>query len=229
MKVKFKKLHPDAILPTKGSKYAAAVDLYSIETVDLRKDEFRKVRTGLAVEVPEGHFGLIAPRSGKSTKEGLILRSSNYLDEDFRGEIMICCFPLGVNRLHIEKGERIAQMAIIPILHATYFDDERVKLIIQTIRDAYIEDEVLLNFKTLKLRVLEHKSLSNDIKKDKISKIIDAISDADRNDYEHIQKKAMVFCKQQELKKAIVKVNNIIENDDGENFYECEDIQWDLQ
>lgn len=113
---------------------------------------------------------------------------------------------------------------IIPILHATYFDDERVKLIIQTIRDAYIEDEVLLNFKTLKLRVLEHKSLSNDIKKDKISKIIDAISDADRNDYEHIQKKAMVFCKQQELKKAIVKVNNIIENDDGEKFYECEDI-----
>lgn len=115
MQLKFKKLHPDAILPTKGTPDSAAVDLYSIETLDLSRDKFRKVRTGLAVEIPSGHFGYIAPRSGKATKEGLFLRSSNIIDEDFRKEIMICCFALGVDNLHIEKGERIAQMVTIPI------------------------------------------------------------------------------------------------------------------
>ena len=115
MLLKFKKLHPDAILPTKGTEHSAAVDLFSIETVDIPGNTFYKVNTGLSVEIPIGYFGLVAPRSGKATKEGLILRSSNYVDADYRGPIMICCFALGVEKLHIEKGERIAQMAIIPI------------------------------------------------------------------------------------------------------------------
>ena len=120
MQLKFKKLHPDAILPTKGTHEAAAVDIYSIEDVFLAATTFKKVRTGLAVEIPSGYFGFIAPRSGKATKEGLILRSSNVVDADFRGEIMICCYALPDGgsfgeSINIKKGERIAQMIIIPV------------------------------------------------------------------------------------------------------------------
>lgn len=116
MQLKFKKLHPDAILPTRATPGSAAVDLYSVEDVVLARDAFYMVNTGWSVEIPPGHFGLIAPRSGKATKEGLILRSSNYLDSDYRGPIMICCYALGVDKLEIKRGERIAQMAIIPVL-----------------------------------------------------------------------------------------------------------------
>jgi dUTP pyrophosphatase len=134
MQLKFKKLHPDAIIPTKGTKDSAAVDMYAIEDKVIPLHCFRQVRTGLAVEIPEGYFGFIAPRSGKATKEGLILRSSNVVDGDFRGEILICCYNLAdeyigsehwtarrtnaETLLQIKKGERIAQMVIIPILNA---------------------------------------------------------------------------------------------------------------
>ena len=74
----FKSLHPDSLLPTRGSLYAAGLDLYSIEDVLLAPNERCLVRTGLAVAIPDGYYGRIAPRSGLATKTGIdVLAAGN--------------------------------------------------------------------------------------------------------------------------------------------------------
>lgn len=115
--------------------------------------------------------------------------------------------------------------SIIPIIHPSYFDDEDFKLIIQTIKKAYQDDEVLLTFPTLKIRLSNHGSLKkNAIKKEKMIALINNIEGTDTNDFKYIQETAMTFCKQQELKKAVVKVSAIIDTDDVTKFYECQEI-----
>lgn len=115
--------------------------------------------------------------------------------------------------------------SIIPILHPSYFDDEDFKLIIQTIKKAFQDNEVLLTFPTLKIRLSTHSSIKkNSIKKEKMDALIDSIEEVSGNDYHFIQETSITFCKQQELKKAIVKVSKIIDTDDTSKFYECEDI-----
>lgn len=78
-KVKFKKLNNKAIAPTKGSEYAAGWDLYAnIPDMVLRiaPGETVKIKTGLAMEIPENYVGLIFPRSGMATNKGLRLANS---------------------------------------------------------------------------------------------------------------------------------------------------------
>src|ERR1051326_7821297 len=69
--LKFLKLDPRAILPVRGSPFAAGLDLHALETVDLQPGERLAVKTGLAVQIPEGFYGRIAPRSGLAVKSGL--------------------------------------------------------------------------------------------------------------------------------------------------------------
>ena len=113
--LKVKKLNPNATLPTKATTHAAAFDLYSAEDAFLSQDEFRLVDTGIAMEIPSGYFGYIRPRSGKATKEGLVLRSSNVIDADYRASVKIGCYALGVKNLSIKAGERIAQILLLPV------------------------------------------------------------------------------------------------------------------
>lgn len=115
MILKVKKLLPEAIIPTRGTGYAAAFDLYSVEDLEIQNNTFKFINTGIAIEIPEGYCGYIRPRSGKATKEGLALRSSNLIDSDYRGKILIGAFALGVEKLIIKKGERVAQLLILPV------------------------------------------------------------------------------------------------------------------
>ena len=67
MKVNFKKLNENAIMPTYGSEFAAGADLYACtngETVSFEPGETKLIKTGLAMEIPEGYAGLIYARSG---------------------------------------------------------------------------------------------------------------------------------------------------------------------
>jgi dUTPase len=67
----FQRLDPEAVLPTRGSAAAAGLDLYSIEPMRLEPGDRVLARTGLAVAIPEGFYGRVAPRSGLATKNGL--------------------------------------------------------------------------------------------------------------------------------------------------------------
>jgi len=107
----FLKLHPAARLPTRGSRGAAGLDLYSIEEVTLGAGERAAVRTGLSVAIPEGFYGRVAPRSGLAVRSGLDVLAG-VVDSDYRGEILCALINHGREPLTLEAGARIAQLVI---------------------------------------------------------------------------------------------------------------------
>ena len=116
MKIKLKRLHKDAIIPTYGTKYAAAVDLYAVEDYSVKVGKVIWLRTGIAIEIPEGYYVEIYNRSGLAAKREIIIVSSRVIDSDYRGEVMvpvkcIADIPKGWFA-SIEKGDRIAQMIL---------------------------------------------------------------------------------------------------------------------
>ena len=102
----FKKLDPRAMLPTRGSSAAAGLDLYSIESVTLEPGQRVIARTGLAVAVPEGHYGRVAPRSGLATKQGLDVLAG-VIDADYRGEIGCLLLNTGADAIELPEHSKI--------------------------------------------------------------------------------------------------------------------------
>jgi len=127
MKVAVKRLHKDAVLPSLGSAYAAGADLYSVEEVTLSAGETKLVHTGLAMEIPVGYGGFIFARSGLATKRGLAPANKvGVIDADYRGEIMVALHNHGTLPQTLEKGERVAQLVLMPYLAAEYFETDEL-------------------------------------------------------------------------------------------------------
>ena len=119
--VKIKLLTETAQLPTKGSVNAAGYDLYADfmpengEFLTIGPHETVKIPTGIAIEVPNGWFGGVFPRSGISAKRGL--RPANcvgVIDADYRGEIFVALHNDTDKNQYVTPGERIAQLIMIP-------------------------------------------------------------------------------------------------------------------
>ena len=113
--LKFKKLDPKAILPARGSASAAGLDLYSIEVVSLTPHERKLVRTGLAVAIPEGHYGRVAPRSGLATKNGIDVLAG-VIDADYRGEIQCLLHNTGDETVELPAQTKVCQLIIEKII-----------------------------------------------------------------------------------------------------------------
>lgn len=127
MKVAVKKLQKDAVLPSLGSAYAAGADLYSVEELTILPGETKLVHTGLAMEIPVGYGGFIFARSGLATKRGLAPANKvGVIDADYRGEIMVALYNHSATEQTVEKGERVAQLVIMPFLAAEYFEVEEL-------------------------------------------------------------------------------------------------------
>ncbi len=124
MELKVKKLDPEAKLPEYKTEGAAGLDLYSTEEVELNPGEIKAIRTGVAVEIPKGYFGLIKDRSGLALKGIHVL--AGVIDEDYRGEIKVVLINLGKEKIKIEKHMRIAQMIIIPYLRVRVVETEEL-------------------------------------------------------------------------------------------------------
>lgn len=116
--LRFKQLDPRALLPTRGSSSAAGLDLYSIEEVTLTPMERRLVRTGLAVAIPEGFYGRVAPRSGLATKNGIDVMAG-VIDADYRGEIRCALINLGEEEVTLPEKSKICQLIIEKIITPT--------------------------------------------------------------------------------------------------------------
>ncbi len=111
MNIKAKKLHPDAILPKYALPGDAGMDLFSVETYELEPGQAVSVRTGIALELPDGYGGLIWDKSGLSHKHQLkTLGGVN--DSGYRGEIFVGIINLSRKKYIIEKGDKVAQMVI---------------------------------------------------------------------------------------------------------------------
>lgn len=113
--LRFKKLDAKAVLPTRGSPAAAGLDLYSIEAVSLHPNQRALVRTGLAVAIPEGCYGRIAPRSGLATKNGLDVLAG-VIDADYRGEIQCLLYNTSDEIVELPPQTRICQLIIEKIV-----------------------------------------------------------------------------------------------------------------
>jgi len=113
--LKVKRLREDAILPVRKRRGDAGLDLYSAEEVVLKPNEWVAVPTGIAVEIPEGHFGLIKDRSGLALKHALHCLAG-VVDENYRGEVKVVLINLGREEVKLPKGTRIAQLLIVPYL-----------------------------------------------------------------------------------------------------------------
>jgi dUTP pyrophosphatase len=112
------------MLPTRGSSSAAGLDLYSIEPLRLDPGQRVIARTGLAVAVPEGYYGRVAPRSGLATRQGLNVLAG-VIDADYRGEIGCLIHNTGAETIELPEQSKICQLIIERIItpKAVWADD----------------------------------------------------------------------------------------------------------
>jgi dUTP pyrophosphatase len=109
--VRVKRLHPAAKLPERGTDWAVGADLHCLEAFTIQPRERKSVPTGLAIEIPPGWYGRIAPRSGLAARHG-IDTLAGVIDPDYRGELMALIVNTGEAPVSFEAGERVAQLII---------------------------------------------------------------------------------------------------------------------
>jgi dUTP pyrophosphatase len=115
--LRVRRLHPGARLPARAHPGDAGLDLHAVEAVRLEPGARASVPTGLAVELPPGHAGLVLPRSGLAARHGVALvNAPGLIDEGYRGEIRVLL--LNTDRaaaVDLEAGDRIAQLLVVAV------------------------------------------------------------------------------------------------------------------
>ncbi len=115
MRIKVKKLHPDAELPAyaHGPLEDAGMDIRAVENVLLDPGISRLVPTGLSIELPPGFEAQLRPRSGLALKHAVTMANAPAtIDPGYRGEIKVIMLNLGKEPYQVHRGDRIAQMVI---------------------------------------------------------------------------------------------------------------------
>jgi dUTP pyrophosphatase len=115
VRVRIKRLHPEAFLPayTHGPGEDAGLDLRALEDTVLPPGVPRAVPTGLAIELPPGFEAQIRPRSGLALNHAITLPNSPAtIDPGYRGEIRVILLNLGGEPYRVQRGDRIAQMVV---------------------------------------------------------------------------------------------------------------------
>ena len=117
MELPVARLQDGAKLPSRAHAGDAGLDLYACEAAHIGPGERWSVGTGVAVEIPEGHAGLVLPRSGLAKKHGIALvNSPGLIDSGYRGELRVLLLNTDpAETFRVEPGDRIAQLVISPI------------------------------------------------------------------------------------------------------------------
>jgi dUTP pyrophosphatase len=115
MRLPIQRLHPDAVVPEQAYAGDAGLDLAICEPVSLVPGERGAVRTGLAVEIPQGYAGFVLPRSGLALNHGITLvNSPGLIDSGYRGEIKLIVINTDLSATFTaDAGERMAQLLIV--------------------------------------------------------------------------------------------------------------------
>jgi deoxyuridine 5'-triphosphate nucleotidohydrolase len=106
-----RRIHENARLPQRSSALAAGADLFCAEACTIKAGERHLVPTGLALEIPAGYYGRVAPRSGLAVRHGIDVMAG-VIDADYRGEVRVLIVNLGATDVTFEVGDRIAQLII---------------------------------------------------------------------------------------------------------------------
>lgn len=110
-----KLLNEYAQLPTRGTIDSAGLDIYCPFNITVHADSQKRIPLGIAVEIPKGHMGLLVPRSSMSKTPLRCANSVGVIDADYRGELSIAYENISCSDYMIFRGDRIAQLIIIPI------------------------------------------------------------------------------------------------------------------
>ena len=129
MKIELKRLTETAVIPTRGSEYAAGYDLYAdvTEDIEIQAHGTKLIPTGISVAIPEGYFGGVFARSGLSLKE--MLRPGNctgVVDSDYRGEVGVILHNDSNETKVVTPHERIAQLVVMPYLSVEFEEVEEL-------------------------------------------------------------------------------------------------------
>jgi dUTP pyrophosphatase len=111
------RLRDDAVLPARAHAGDAGLDLRACEELTIGPGERAIVPTGLAVEIPEDHAGIVAPRSGLALRHGIsIVNTPGVIDAGYRGEVQVILLNTDRNAVFtVEPGMRIAQLLVLPV------------------------------------------------------------------------------------------------------------------
>ncbi|MES2213734.1 MAG: dUTP diphosphatase [Patescibacteria group bacterium] len=116
MEVQIKKINDEAIIPAFAKAGDAGMDVFCNETVTLMPGQIVRVKTGIAMHIPEGCAGLFWDKSGLSMNHGL-KTLGGVIDSGYRGEVLVGMINLGTEAYTIEKGNKVAQMIIQKVEH----------------------------------------------------------------------------------------------------------------
>jgi dUTP pyrophosphatase len=125
VRVKFKKLHEDAIVPRYAHSTDACFDLHALEGGELRAHRSVLVKTGLAYALPEDWEIQVRPRSGPAYKNMItVLNTPGTIDEDYRGDLGVILINHSNSVFKWDAGDRIAQGSLKPVYRAVFEEDD---------------------------------------------------------------------------------------------------------
>lgn len=128
MKILFKKLREDAVIPIKATAYSAGYDICSVsdEDIIIPSGEIIMIHTGISAAPERKDTALfVFPRSGLGSKYGITLANSvGVIDSDYRGEIMVPLINHGRESFIVSSGMRIAQLVVMPVFSQEWIESE---------------------------------------------------------------------------------------------------------
>jgi dUTP pyrophosphatase len=126
LQINVKKLSDNAIIPAKGSAFAAGYDLYAAEDAVVNCGTRKLIKTNISMEITPGYYGRIAPRSGLAYKNGIDVLAG-VIDSDYRGDIGVILYNSDKNiDFIVKKGDRIAQIIFEACYSATLNEAENL-------------------------------------------------------------------------------------------------------
>jgi dUTP pyrophosphatase len=128
MRLPVRRLDPGATLPARAHDDDAGLDLYACEAVTVWAGARASVRTGIALEIPPGHAGLVLPRSGLAARHGIALvNSPGLIDSGYRGEVRVLLLNTDADaHFEVSPGDRIAQLLLVPFAAAEAVEVEKL-------------------------------------------------------------------------------------------------------
>ena len=119
MTLKFRRIHPDATLPSYAHEGDAGMDVRSVEDVEIAPGSRALVHTGLVMMLPPGWEAQVRPRSGLALKHGVtVLNTPGTIDAGYRGEVGVILANFGEGPFKVAKGDKVAQIVVAPVERA---------------------------------------------------------------------------------------------------------------
>lgn len=127
MVLKFKRIHPDAVLPAYAHPSDAGMDIRSVEDIVIPAGKRALVHTGLVMLLPPMYEAQVRPRSGLALKSGVtVLNTPGTIDSGYRGEVGVILANFGDADFQVKKGDKIAQVIIAPVTQPEVVETDEI-------------------------------------------------------------------------------------------------------